>query len=605
MNRIWDYQDYVNHLSHQNKIVRRWAFSAIENHYQNRYTDEVFNLIGDEDEHLACASPRYLAKFGAVQHAPLILESFKKSAGSVPGNCAAALGNMHYDSALDVMLEYFSTVKSSETFLGILDYLGKIRHDNSRAALQSAVAQIKDTIILGSAVTNLLRHYNPDDVSIVMDRYFDLFAEDNHYDTYLRDISYPLGGAEYFRNFTEFYRNDILEKPDEIIGNLISKYPAIELDAGFRDDLAKAVGSKLYGDFLSMIMFEARGVLNARYPEGTPSIWLEEPFEQDKMSVALLEDLSKRTPILKRIKDSKESCRNIISLTLSVYFAIKEREAYITALSPEAGVEDLNGALKNSGPSLPKTIQDKIRQVNPVPEFKNALTENLMTWGDIWAVRLMGQIGNEAFVPTLIHILRDADSLDHIYSDAITAMNALDESADEIIFSAIENKELSEWESFPILEYLPYSEAYDVALKRWEDVDIDMDSYELFVSCLKGIGDPRGIEKLQIIYADENDATYVGNALECLSMIHSVDIPELPDILKKRKEQEDRQRARMKSLSALFSNYGKNSEQTELDSKGKIVPFKRVAPKVKRNDPCPCGSGKKYKKCCLNKTSVH
>lgn len=26
--------------------------------------------------------------------------------------------------------------------------------------------------------------------------------------------------------------------------------------------------------------------------------------------------------------------------------------------------------------------------------------------------------------------------------------------------------------------------------------------------------------------------------------------------------------------------------------------FKREAPKVGRNDPCPCGSGKKYKKCC-------
>ena len=23
--------------------------------------------------------------------------------------------------------------------------------------------------------------------------------------------------------------------------------------------------------------------------------------------------------------------------------------------------------------------------------------------------------------------------------------------------------------------------------------------------------------------------------------------------------------------------------------------------KVGRNDPCPCGSGKKYKKCCMNK----
>jgi len=34
-----------------------------------------------------------------------------------------------------------------------------------------------------------------------------------------------------------------------------------------------------------------------------------------------------------------------------------------------------------------------------------------------------------------------------------------------------------------------------------------------------------------------------------------------------------------------------------------IIPitFKREDPKVGRNEPCPCGSGKKYKKCCLNK----
>jgi len=27
-------------------------------------------------------------------------------------------------------------------------------------------------------------------------------------------------------------------------------------------------------------------------------------------------------------------------------------------------------------------------------------------------------------------------------------------------------------------------------------------------------------------------------------------------------------------------------------------PFRREQPKVGRNDPCPCGSGKKFKKCC-------
>ena len=28
------------------------------------------------------------------------------------------------------------------------------------------------------------------------------------------------------------------------------------------------------------------------------------------------------------------------------------------------------------------------------------------------------------------------------------------------------------------------------------------------------------------------------------------------------------------------------------------TPTVREEPKIGRNDPCPCGSGKKYKKCC-------
>ena len=31
------------------------------------------------------------------------------------------------------------------------------------------------------------------------------------------------------------------------------------------------------------------------------------------------------------------------------------------------------------------------------------------------------------------------------------------------------------------------------------------------------------------------------------------------------------------------------------------APYRSTAPKVGRNDPCPCGSGKKYKQCCLLK----
>ena len=30
-----------------------------------------------------------------------------------------------------------------------------------------------------------------------------------------------------------------------------------------------------------------------------------------------------------------------------------------------------------------------------------------------------------------------------------------------------------------------------------------------------------------------------------------------------------------------------------------VTTLRRAAPKVGRNDACPCGSGKKYKKCCM------
>jgi len=31
----------------------------------------------------------------------------------------------------------------------------------------------------------------------------------------------------------------------------------------------------------------------------------------------------------------------------------------------------------------------------------------------------------------------------------------------------------------------------------------------------------------------------------------------------------------------------------------KLTPYKRETPKIGRNEKCLCGSGKKYKKCCL------
>jgi hypothetical protein len=42
------------------------------------------------------------------------------------------------------------------------------------------------------------------------------------------------------------------------------------------------------------------------------------------------------------------------------------------------------------------------------------------------------------------------------------------------------------------------------------------------------------------------------------------------------------------------------SDAFEDAASGKPKPIVRPGSRLKRNDPCPCGSGKKYKKCCMD-----
>jgi preprotein translocase subunit SecA len=57
----------------------------------------------------------------------------------------------------------------------------------------------------------------------------------------------------------------------------------------------------------------------------------------------------------------------------------------------------------------------------------------------------------------------------------------------------------------------------------------------------------------------------------------------------------ERQRARRQAAGMAFT--GAMSRQRGGRRSRKATPFVRDQPKVKPNDPCSCGSGKKYKKC--------
>jgi len=64
-----------------------------------------------------------------------------------------------------------------------------------------------------------------------------------------------------------------------------------------------------------------------------------------------------------------------------------------------------------------------------------------------------------------------------------------------------------------------------------------------------------------------------------------------------RRETKRKKSELQKRLSGLFDSPQKLD--AVFNSSANSVQYSK--PKVSRNDPCPCGSGKKYKKCCLNK----
>jgi preprotein translocase subunit SecA len=70
----------------------------------------------------------------------------------------------------------------------------------------------------------------------------------------------------------------------------------------------------------------------------------------------------------------------------------------------------------------------------------------------------------------------------------------------------------------------------------------------------------------------------------------------------RRKEQEALERAQFSHPSAAPAVATASAETEEngeiaVAERPKAAPFQRAMNKVGRNDPCPCGSGKKYKHC--------
>jgi len=76
---------------------------------------------------------------------------------------------------------------------------------------------------------------------------------------------------------------------------------------------------------------------------------------------------------------------------------------------------------------------------------------------------------------------------------------------------------------------------------------------------------------------------------------------EMEEVERRRKDELERELARAKlqhdETSAAAAAAGESEQAGSGQTQGTPDTFVREGPKVGRNEPCPCGSGKKYKQC--------
>ncbi len=93
-----------------------------------------------------------------------------------------------------------------------------------------------------------------------------------------------------------------------------------------------------------------------------------------------------------------------------------------------------------------------------------------------------------------------------------------------------------------------------------------------------------------------NDEKHGGCLIPMMMLCHEHD--EDPEMRPETISPEKREEVIAHMAAGLLQAYRYFREQRQVSASAHASDLRGNAPKVGRNDPCPCGSGKKYKRCC-------
>lgn len=234
-----------------------------------------------------------------------------------------------------------------------------------------------------------------------------------------------------------------------------------------------------------------------------------------------------------------------------------------------------------------------------------------MIWLEIFLVMLAGEMRLDRAIPLVVNKLHLCGEV--LSEQCVEALGKIgtDAAAEAVAEGWLE----SEWD-YRIYATSALEKIHsDTTVRKCLDLlpqDKDLDIRTKLADALLGQMADEGIEPVrQMVQQGEYDPgiTDLMSRLVAVSTILGVTYPEYPYWKEEAEEQWAMQEQRRKERRGLFQaivtpQKPVPAKKKDSDLVRKPTPLLRTEKQVGRNDPCPCGSGKKFKKCCMNKQSL-
>ena len=612
-------EDYAGFCENKESLVQKWAYKQLTKFYPNsettyKYTKKFIQpKMLKKIERMKYLIMTYLREnwklidsdflFGLVEGKTEI--SFEMQAHVLK---ALAQKGSKKNKIVNLLLQIDGQQTDINTFLVVIDALEILQTDEAYVMLRYFDKDFSSNFPFMETYMNALISYKDEkDIKLILET---LTKKPEKFDQEKVIAKFnTLFKAEEFSNlFRNFWQQQPLEDSLETLKYYYPRNKGVErLNSFLGAELCSLHQDKQYFEFIYRLAEKIMTELNQRYN-------FSEKLELDNFDLEFLNKEKEKLReedywllyLLNFILDNKKTIQQhfsvkFFSLELVVMLlVVLEDNNYQEMIQKSKEDQDyLWQQITLDRENLPAALVDLFLESGDV--FEDSVIEHLKNNRYAASINRMLdyliEINSVKAVPTIIELVDEKQS-DLVCEDAVKALEKIDGYSFETLTEGLEAGD-STTHIFVSsgLEQFATDQAAEKTIEYWENGILDF--HEMFVLTLQEIGSKVGYDYL-VVEEIQNMPEYLLETLIILGTIHG----EEKQRLKLYKADLTEQKAARKN-SSLFDFFNQSAggnfkfadedEEYSRNSDGTIV---RTEEKVGRNDPCPCGSGKKYKKCC-------